>query len=95
MFIKRSSGEVNGTEIAVINTVKRIQSKKLIAAARRTPSVSPAPNRCDTRTENPAVSPLTNPKIKKEMGPVSPTPVSAAALMVLPTITVSTILYNC
>ena len=65
------------------------------AKERFTPSSSCAPNICEVLTEKPEVSPCTNPIIKSDMELVTPTPASACAEMVCPTMIVSTMLYNC
>ena len=85
-------GIVVATLSTVTTTVVAILKIIEVAILRRTPCSSFAPNRCAVMTENPPVSPCTNPITKKEIAPVAPTAASACTLMVRPTIMASTIL---
>ena len=81
--------------MAVIRAVESKVKIILLATAFLIPSSSFAPNFWATKTANPLVSPNIIPFTKKNNEPVEPTAASAFTPTNLPTIIVSTILYNC
>lgn len=76
----------------VITTVTAIHSQQQAATEIRICSLSSAPALCAITTENPLVMPVANPRTKKLMAPVAPTPASSFTPTNRPTITASAIL---
>ena len=95
VFIIKSNGFFNINAIAVIIIVKIAVNFILLATAFFTPSSSFAPNFWETNMEKPLVNPIIIPFTKKNIEPVEPTAANASTPTNLPTIIVSTILYNC
>ena len=90
--IKIRIGRASATLNAVRNTVITPPIRMPAAKLRRTPSSSPAPNRCAVTMESPAVNPCVKPRIKNMMLLVQPTAASASTPIVRPTISVSAML---
>ena len=76
----------------VMTTEKISASQAALAANRRSPRPSPAPNLWATGIENPLHTPMQNPLIMKLMELVEPTDASAETPRHFPTTIVSTIL---